>query len=176
MRAFVALDIPEVGDGSGLAHAPADAPRHFTLRFLGEIGPGPLSEVERRLAAVGTSMPPFPLEIAGVGAFPNWERPRIVYLSVGAGRVPLERLASAVRSATEDAGLPPEDRPFVPHVTVLRVRSLGQAEAGRRFAGSVGDRILARMSVTEFSLKESELRPEGARHRVLARYALSGPG
>ncbi|HTW55760.1 MAG TPA: RNA 2',3'-cyclic phosphodiesterase [Thermoplasmata archaeon] len=170
MRAFVAVEVPEPRGGAGAA------PAHLTLRFLGEIDPERVEPIRARLAPVAAAHAPFELEIAGVGAFPSARAPRVVWAGVGRGREEIVRLADDVRTALAGEGAAAPEGPFVPHLTLFRVRS----EADRRVAQELlnGRRAAPpafSVPVAAFVLKESELGAGGARHRTVAEFPLSAP-
>jgi 2'-5' RNA ligase len=170
MRAFVAIDVPGASANPG---GPAGhAPEHLTLRFLGEVDEPTVARVSMALAGVAARSAPFELTLAGVGAFPDPARPRVVYVDVAEGRSQVVRLAADVQTALSEIGIPPEERPFVPHVTVLRVRSPWDRERAQRLFEELGGRTIASTNVRELLLKESDLRPEGAVHHVVGRWAL----
>lgn len=151
------------------------APEHLTLRFLGEIDPDRNDRLRAALEPVGARHGPFTLRLEGVGAFPSPDRPRVVWVGVTVGRQELLALAQDVRSAVDvEVGVAAEA--YVPHLTVLRVRSSADRDvaatllAGTRPAPSPRD-----VDVDRFLLKESVLGPRGATHRTLAEFPLSGP-
>jgi 2'-5' RNA ligase len=174
VRAFVAIDVPgATGPGPGPG---GHAPEHITLRFLGEVDGPTAATVSGALAAVAGRSAPFAMTLAGVGGFPDLERPRIVYAEVAEGRAEVVRLAADVQDALAGVGVPPEGRPFLPHVTILRVRSPRDRERARRLVDELGTRPIASTVVRELLLKESDLRPEGAVHHVVGRWTLGPPG
>jgi len=166
VRLFVAVD-PGAGD-------PA-APEHLTLAFLGEVPEGRRAEIEAALRAVAARAAPFAATLDRIGAFPSAERPRVVYRGVGAGAAALEALAASVRTALEPfAPSVGRDR-FVPHVTLLRVRSAADQRTARALLEGRRPAPPARsFLVGELRLKASELGRDGARHRTLAAFPL-GP-
>jgi RNA 2',3'-cyclic 3'-phosphodiesterase len=114
------------------------------------------------------------LEISGVGAFPSARAPRVVWAGVGRGREEVVRLADSIRTALATEGASPPDGPFVPHLTLFRVRS----EADRRVAYDLlnGRRAAPApfsVPVGAFVLKESRLGAAGAQHRTLAEFPLA---
>ncbi len=162
MRLFVAVEVP------GAAGAPA-APAHLTLRFLGEVGPERVGGISERLTAVARDHPPFEIRIEGVGAFPNRRAPRIVYVGVTQGATRLGTLAEAVRAVLRDEGEPERDRAFLPHLTLLRVRSADDRRAAARLLEDPNAAPPPRdVRVDRLLLKASELRPGGAVHRTVA--------
>lgn len=173
MRAFVAVDVPPIDGPVPPELRPED---HLTLQFFDHLEPERLSAVVDAMTEAVQDQPPFAIEVRGVGAFPSPQRPRVVWAGVGAGAASLQSLAGRLRRAVAARGFPVEARPFVPHLTLGRLRSprdlpwalsfLQRPEnAGRRWTQS---------RVSELLLKESELLPTGARHTVRARVPLVG--
>ena len=174
MRAFVAVEVPrgEVAD----PRDPRSATEHLTLRFLGEIDEPTAGNLVRALAPAVGPVAPFEFVLEGVDAFPSPERPRVVWRGVTRGAVELRSLARVVREAVESAGLVDDPSPFVPHVTLFRVRSPRDRERAARLLGP--DAVVPSptpVAVTTVDLIESRLTSAGAIHRTLARFPLSGP-
>lgn len=173
MRAFVAVDIPPLpGSTAG------GAPVHLTLRFFDDLKDREAPLVIASLDRAAATEPSFLLELAGVGAFPNERDPRVVWVGVTTGREPLLRLERRLGRELAAHGVPPDPRPFVPHVTLFRVRGPRDRERAARTLGEPPGRSYGATNVTELLLKESELRPGGAVHRVVhrARLGLPAPG
>lgn len=146
MRLFLALNLePDIRRAVADATAPlrAEAPElgwvadgrlHLTLKFLGE-------QAEDRVAAIRAAMDDvarrhraFALRLGGgVGAFPNFRRPRVVWMGVNADPK-LELLHHDVEVACEALGFELEGRAFRPHLTLARVRDKVPAEALKKLA------------------------------------------
>lgn len=94
---------------------------HVTLRFLGTVDQ---VTYERFLAAVSESELPssFTVALDSVGAFPNPRRAAVVWAGLARGEAELGTLNGVCEAAAQAAGLPAEERPFHPHVTLARVR------------------------------------------------------
>jgi len=110
---------------------------HLTLRFLGDAVDlhmiTPLVEVLRALAA---ETRPVASRVQGLGAFPNSQRPRTVW--VGIVSEELKELAARVDQAATQCGFHSERLSFIPHITVARLRKIRQWKAIRQ---AVGDRL-----------------------------------
>jgi RNA 2',3'-cyclic 3'-phosphodiesterase len=167
VREFVAVDVGQpVGPGAGRA---AD---HLTLRFLGEVAPERNAAIAERLREVARASRPFVLRLEGVGAFPGPARPRVVWVGVTDGKEELAELARRVRVSLEPQ-LGPDPEPFVPHLTLFRVRSASdRAAAAELLAGLRPPPPPRHVEVGEFHLKESVLGARGAVHRTLASFRL----
>lgn len=177
-RLFIAVTLPEevrhsvaaLLDGSGrplpgrVVH-----PRnwHLTLRFLGDTGQ---VEYERLLAALtGAALGnPFRVALGDLGAFPRPERATVLWVGFATGGPELRRLASIVEAAVELAGLPPEERPFRPHLTLSRIRPHQDVRPviGRLSLDGIS------WTVDGVSVIRSHLGPGGPRYEELERIIL----
>lgn len=94
---------------------------HVTLRFLGEIDD---PTFDRLIAALATADlgSRFPVRWAGLGAFPRPAKATVLWVGLDRGEELLAGLAERVDDAIDAAGLPGEDRPFNPHLTLSRIR------------------------------------------------------
>jgi RNA 2',3'-cyclic 3'-phosphodiesterase len=93
---------------------------HLTLVFLGEQPRTILDPLRTALDRVAASNPPLSLEIGGIGVFPTWRRPRVLWLGVDPAP-PLMTLATSVAQACAELGIAHEHRPFHPHITLARL-------------------------------------------------------
>lgn len=145
---------------------------HLTLRFLGDASPEKLRGLHRRLRESVAASAPILLRAGSTGAFPGWNRPRVLWLGLEDSGS-LERLAETVESAARAAGFEAEERPFRPHLTLGRVKGRrgvrGAVEAIRSWRPET-----APEEVEEAILYRSELTPDGAIHSAMARYELGG--
>ena len=134
-RTFVAIPLPPniqkalAGLQRRLARHHAETIRwvqpesiHLTLRFLGGIDPELAPGISREIEEAATSTGRFQLRMAGTGTFPPKGRPKVVWAGVEGEVKRLERLRSRVEGALSRVGFEPEARPFLPHVTLGRVK------------------------------------------------------
>ncbi|MFY7065487.1 RNA 2',3'-cyclic phosphodiesterase [Nocardiopsis changdeensis] len=136
MRLFVALTPPAaVVDAvlgarePGLRHTPdlhwtRPDGWHLTLAFLGEVPDDLLPGLTGALGAAVGEHDPFDLTVDGWGVFPHPHRDRaaVLWAGVGGDTGALAALSADLRAAASAAGLPGEDRIYVPHLTVARSR------------------------------------------------------
>lgn len=145
MRLFVAVNLPaEERAAIWRAAAPlreAELPvswvpeggLHITIKFLGEVSDESAGKVGAALSEALREVRPFEVGIGGFGAFPNLERPRVVWCGVE-HHPALELLANDVEQALHPFNFTSELQPFRPHVTLGRARKDAQPRALRRLA------------------------------------------
>ena len=131
---------------------------HLTLFFVGDVA----REHIARLAAAARSVhaAPFALTIDRIGYF---RHNRLVW--AGAAHCPpqLVALEARLRGALEPLGVRAEDRPYVPHITLVR-------KAQRKPARCTPEACVWR--VDDFLLMESLAIAGGVRYEPLARWPL----
>ena len=99
---------------------------HVTIKFLGELEP---PDVERIQGLLAPPIPiaPFRLDWRGVGTFPNNRHPRALWLGVVNGAAPLAEVEAEVsRRLAGERAIEIEDRAFLPHLTLGRVKMSGE--------------------------------------------------
>lgn len=133
---------------------------HLTLKFLGEVAAARVDPVRESLRAVGSSLHPFEVRLAGVGSFPPRGRPRVVWMGIESAG-PLVALQRAVESALQPHGFAREARPFAAHLTLGRLRSPRGAELLTRVMIPLRTVDLGAWAVRGFTLMESRLSSSG---------------
>jgi RNA 2',3'-cyclic 3'-phosphodiesterase len=124
--------------------------RHFTLRFLGQVPDNQQPAISRACAETAAESAPFELTLAAAGAFPRVSRGTVLWVGVAEGAAELVQLAQRLGVRLDALGYTPEQRPFVPHLTVARSRQPQQlsaaveALASLRVTGSVQSIALIR--------------------------------
>jgi len=148
---------------------------HITLLFLGEVDDRELHSVCRAVKDVAATQAPFALRVAGVGAFPNARRPKVVWGGITDGADALTRLHAALETAMLELGCyRTEARGFTPHLTLGRVKAEADGltlapELTKRMAWDGG-----RTMIDEVLVFSSELEREGPVYTILGRGPLRG--
>jgi RNA 2',3'-cyclic 3'-phosphodiesterase len=93
---------------------------HWTLNFLGNVEERETGEICAAVAEAALEHEPFDLEIRGAGAFPSPDRPRTLWLGVGAGRDGIIALQASIEKSLEQLGFRGEARRYTPHLTIGR--------------------------------------------------------
>lgn len=175
IRLFAGLEIPEEvkdtlldleGGVPGARWIEADN-LHLTLRFIGEIDEPLAADVDEALARIKAR--PFTVRLKSVGAF-GGKNPHALWAGIE-NPEPLKHLADKCEQAVRAAGVDPEKRKFLPHVTVARLKGAPP--------GAVQDWIRRHglfrapdFEVTHFTLFSTALKHTGAVYTAERRYIL----
>jgi 2'-5' RNA ligase len=174
-RLFVAIRPPReirglllqtMGGISG-ARWQTDDQLHLTIRFIGEVDRHLAGDVHAALGAV--RLPRFAIALNGIGAFDRRGLAEAVWAGV-APHGPLKALHKKVDQALSRVGIEPEQRAYLPHITLARLKR-GSGPVGSLLEQS-GGLTSAPFPVDHFALFESALTPEGAVYSVIERYML----
>ena len=134
---------------------------HLTLHFFAEIAQEALEKLKVSMLSLRGCQRPFQVVVKGLGAFPNPQRPRVIWLCLEP-RHGLEQLYRNTRTSLRQAGLAADPRPFSPHLTIGRLRG-GQPDLTALFS-SFRQETIGRLPLDRLILYESRLRPDGAEH------------
>lgn len=160
---------------------------HITLKFIGEQKPEQVSAITQRLRGVQSSA--FEIRLSGYGFFPTASAPRVFWIGIQAGPA-LAELAGQIDAAVAELGIPREDRPFSPHLTLARAggssgdpkwrKGDGQNSAfavlQKRLAAlgelAAGGLNFGNMTADKFILYQSQLSPKGSKYTKLERFPM----
>ncbi len=185
IRAFVAIDLPESVrenlektarqlESLDLHGRTANVGGlHLTLKFLGNIDEDQIPPVNDALRSCGERVRAFELRVRGVGVFPHAARPRVIWAGVEANDV-LTDLQARVEAGLGEIGFSPEKRQYHPHLTLMRLKSTRNHKELLRYLREEGKQQQAgSVSVEEFHLYRSILKPSGAEYQKLASFPLT---
>jgi 2'-5' RNA ligase len=184
IRSFIAIELPEEAK-EGLAKLKKELERdehkfvkwvnprgiHLTLKFLGNIPSRQVAEITKAIEGAVQGISPFHLEIGGLGAFPSLRQARVFWIGIGGEVDKLSRLQQNIDSALAALRFAKEERSFVPHLTLARIRQGASPLERRSFGELVGSTTFEdkyHVTVESISLMRSQLTPAGAIYTCLS--------
>ena len=150
---------------------------HLTLKFLGSIATDRIGEITRAMEAAARGIPPFHLEVKGLGVFPNLRRAQVAWVGIGGEVDKLSQLQQRIESNLVPLGFAPESRAFTPHLTLARVRDQASLDERQKFGQLiVSTRFEAgTIEVDAVNLMRSQLTREGAIYSRISSVRLKKP-
>jgi 2'-5' RNA ligase len=135
---------------------------HITMRFLGEVSEALIPQIEEAINQTTQVHHSFPLEVCGLGAFPNPKRARVLWAGLTTGKTEAQALFNTLEKELEKAGFARETRPFSAHITLGRVRiPRHNLELERKLAESA-DITFGGEPAERLVLFKSTLQPRGS--------------
>ncbi len=180
MRVFVALDIPDdvrraIASVAGKLEGTCRGARwarvadmHVTLKFIGEAPAEKVERIKSALAAVHSTTP-MEMTFRGAGFFPNERHPRVFWVGISA-TPNLAELAADIERRMEELGIPREQRPFRPHLTLARFKSEEGLDRLRETLRGLEPLEFGSTQTGELHLYQSQLKPGGAVYMRLATF------
>ncbi len=176
MKVFVGVDLPaepraalaESLSSVAIPGKPAPPQNwHITLRYIGAMDH---VSVDRLLAGLDEAEfgGPFTVRVSGLGAFPKPARATVLWVGLGHGSEQLARLSAAVEDVVEGVGFGREERPFVGHITLARIRP----PVDVRDLIARADIPSVPIAVDEVTVFETIQRAGGSEYRPIERIAL----
>lgn len=179
IRSFVALNIPDAVAGTvgpfvddlrgkvrGVRWVRTDQ-LHLTMKFLGDIDGGDVPAIAEALEGVAAHVSSITVSIRGTGYFPPGGRPRVVWLDMADGADEIAALQGRMEDVLETLGFAREGRPFRPHLTIGRVKELGERAVLTSLLAAAKERHWGTFCAETIHLMRSELFPTGPRYSIL---------
>ena len=142
---------------------------HLTLKFIGEWPEEKLPQLEAALHTV-VKRPPIPLEMRGLGWYPNPRNPRVFWAAVEGGDA-LPALAHDIEARIEPLGIAKETRVFTAHLTLARIKEPVPLEALRSAAEKVESAEFGSFEADRFYLFRSQPGSAGSIYTKLSEFS-----
>ncbi len=184
VRAFVAIRMSEQVEESVARtidelRRPRDGVRwvprpnlHITLKFLGpSVDSHRLQRLTVGLHQLARKTAPFEIAAIGVGAFPNLEHPRAIWVGLHSAEAgALTALAARLETVAAEYGFEREKRRWSGHLTIGRVRDEAIEGEPRDALNRLQEREFGVSRIESLTLYRSHLGPDGASYEALATF------
>ena len=141
---------------------------HMTIRFLGDITLNMADKIHAAMQQV--KFKPFPVQLTGIGVFPNLNYPRVLWAGMAQGADQLQDVFNQIEPKLQNLGFPPDRNAFSPHLTIARVRS---GRNKQQLADLVTKNVkfdFGTVTAECLRLKRSQLTPNGPIYSTLKEY------
>ena len=138
---------------------------HLTLRFIGNVTFQVTQEAQHRLADVAAQHTPFSMTFTTLALFPSDQHPRVLTATADTSNAG-QTLVTDLEALCQQLGLPAEQRPWRPHISLARIR-------GRKPFCFAAKKIALTMQVTTLCLMESVEKADGRMYHPLAEVSLA---
>jgi 2'-5' RNA ligase len=189
IRTFIALEMPSpirkalAGISSQLKLDLSGLPlrwvpvenMHLTLKFLGDISPDQIAGITKTLESLTANLAPMEISVDGIGAFPNRQRARVIWVGLAVPES-LHQLQRNIEGRLAELGFPGENRAFLPHLTLVRVRGHARPMDLRKIGAVLASSAslpFTSSTAEKITFFRSELKPSGSVYNALSQFVLS---
>ncbi len=188
IRSFLAFDIPEELKAELGKLIELFAPKvkgvrwvkpelmHCTIRFFGDMEEELLlGDLAKRIEKEVRHQSPFRLAGHGVGVFPNWRYPRVLWVGLQGETETVISLHAKLEEAFSDMGIKKDPRILRLHLTLGRAKSpFKDSEPLVSMVEKMADTDIGDFTVNSLALYKSVLTPDGPIYTELKRFPLGG--
>lgn len=173
MRAFLAIEIDDYlknnikktqqnikNTQSAKIKYVEDENLHLTIKFFGDINERKQKQISKSINRTIENYNPYILKVAKIGAFPNINRPKVIWTGVKDKNKNTINLIKELDEEFNKIGFKKE-RNYVPHITIGRVKNISQKNVLENTLQNLKNSYYGKMKVTKLCLKSSELTPNG---------------
>ncbi|MFP4025250.1 MAG: RNA 2',3'-cyclic phosphodiesterase [Thiohalospira sp.] len=145
---------------------------HITLFFAGDTDEDMIQKISTGLEDVLKSKKSLTLKGKGIGVFKNLNNPRVLWLGIEKSDS-LQNLKSEIDRMMEKLGFEIENRPFKPHLTLGRIKSINDKRKLKQVLDDYEDIEFQYFKIDKVFFYESKLTPEGPVYKVIKQVELN---
>ncbi len=147
---------------------------HITLKFLGEVAPEDIEKIEKAVKRATGGFKDFRVTFIDMGGFPNTKNPRVIWVGISEGKEYVGNLSEAISKELVPCGFLPEERPFIPHLTIARVKSTKNKRKLVQKIESLRNTDFGEGLIDRVLIIQSKLSPQGPCYSVLKEIKFNG--
>jgi len=140
---------------------------HLTLHFLGCLDENKIEQVKKIIKESITGLLPIKIELKDLNAFPNFQQPRVLFISGQETREVLADLQRAIGKKIEKIGIEIDARSWQIHLTLARLK-----EPLDLRTINLNELRIKSFEIKSIDLMKSELTSQGANYTLLKKFSL----
>jgi len=140
---------------------------HMTLHFFGQLSLDEIESLYAPLSRLASEYKSLELGLDTVGVFPSIKRPRIIWIGLRGDIDFLQSLKTKLNYILKKHGFSPEEKKFIPHLTIGRVKDFKHDYEFSDRLRSVTYSSEGTAKVSEMIFFKSKLTPSGPQYTVL---------
>jgi 2'-5' RNA ligase len=148
---------------------------HLTLKFFADLPEDRLDPLSTALRGVTEKTAPFMFKLKELGFFGARERMRVLWCGVAEGAEAISALQRETDGALVPLGLPREERPFSPHLTIGRLREPAREPHLARALERMKDYEAGEVRADRLILFSSVLTPRGPIYKLERTWPFEAP-
>jgi len=148
---------------------------HVTMKFFGDVDEDLLmGDINRSIEEVTRNANSIVLQCSGIGVFPNWKYPRIIWAGFLGDVELVFELKNLLEGALEKYPIKKDERAFRLHLTIGRAKELKSTGLLMNLINELGPIDFGKVVIDHFTLYKSVLTREGSIYTALKTYNFGG--
>ncbi|MBP8717872.1 MAG: RNA 2',3'-cyclic phosphodiesterase [Candidatus Atribacteria bacterium] len=145
---------------------------HISLKFLGNLDSMAIEKTKAVLQKVSQQYQPFFIELSeNIGMFPNFKRPRVIWIGVEKGSNKIVEIYQALENELKTESFYQTENNFSVHITLARIKYIKNSQKMVDYLKTIEIDNLSQ-KVQSIDLMESCLTNEGPIYHVLKHFPL----
>jgi 2'-5' RNA ligase len=145
---------------------------HISLKFLGNLNSMAIEKTKEVLQRVSQQYQPFVMDLSkNIGMFPNFKRPRVIWIGVGKGNNKIIEIYQALENELKAESFYQTENNFSVHITLARIKYIKNSQKMFDYLKTIEIDNLSQ-KVLSIDLMESCLTNEGPIYYVLKHFPL----
>ena len=145
---------------------------HISLKFLGNLDSMAQEKTKAVLQKVSQQYQPFFIELSeNIGVFPNFKRPRVIWIGVGKGSNKIVEIYQVLENELKTESFYQTENNFSVHITLARIKYIKNSQKMVDYLKTIEIDNLSQ-KVQSIDLMESCLTNEGPIYHVLKHFPL----
>ncbi len=145
---------------------------HVTLKFIGEIEEKKVENIKEVLNKLIKNFTQFSFSIRNIGVFPDVKKPRVIWLGIEDKTKILGLLSKEIEDELFKIGLPKENKEFVSHLTIGRIKNLTNVSEIEKYIRGNPNTDFGENKVEFITFFQSILKPEGPTYIPIEKFYL----
>ncbi|ACN99242.1 2'-5' RNA ligase [Sulfurihydrogenibium azorense Az-Fu1] len=138
---------------------------HITYKFLGNTKVEKINDILHILNKDFNKELEVNITLKGLGVFPNLDDPKVLFFKVLENEI-LKEIFLNLEEKLYSIGYKKEIKPFIPHITILRIKEVKQAQFVEKLK-KYEEKLFLKQETITVNLIESILNPTGAVYKKL---------
>jgi len=147
---------------------------HITLKFLGDVSLDKINAIQKNLNPSFADFKPFSMKLTEFGIFPNWKRPRVLWVGIEDQQKNFQNLSKIIEDKLNPLGFKKEERIFHPHITLARIKSFKNISLLSQKISDIIFKNNLRQSINYIALFQSILTTSGPEYTLIKKINLGG--
>lgn len=145
---------------------------HISIKFFGDLNQLEIEKTELALQGISSKLKPFNITLSKeIGAFPNFRKPRVLWIGLKNGETELIEIYNLIKSRLSEETFYHSEKKYTAHITLGRIKYIKHPSILTQTLNNISlEGIL--QEVNSIELIESTLNSDGPVYNIINKFPL----